>query len=802
MTRNSFLLPVVASVTAVAVGIGAFFVALPFAQPAVIQPGFEPATALGPVSPVTDLETAGGSADATAADASPTTAVTTADRGSPESFVAAMDARLRELDDISVTSEPDGTPIAPSESLLVRDRATLSGLGVGIADPCVFFDAEAAAERGCPPGAAGTVLGGDFVPELTLTANWGSNCFPSAPRATSHSFNIYSSEPVTLSVSYIVSGVARDITILTSESDTAAWESDATPGWITHCATLLDLPARWSDNVIIRGVTELGARAEIRNILNLRGPSEVPPSWVEPLTDSNVMMSIPTKDVSTVRFAAFVVPFGQEPAACDFDNIEGMTVPFEQRQGSMLSAERESGRYDPLYVERHTAGFVVPEASTISFCAGWVDSHTWVGNVPDHVYSEVLTSPDLSIPTVTVDSFSIDPAATDRPERDIRLDFSMGDVGSPLCGQWWTNSAPDDVVCDYAQTGAMTPSWGLPLVVRAETTAFGSTGKRFYTLPVSPTRCGVGCESPEPQYFDIGLESRDPCLGNGCADSFAGTVRLRVDWTDGQDSWSDSWIRDGEAALTGAAPVFDRDAVVTLGEASADGLSQDVELRVDTDRPASVVLRIEGVLWSRGFEREITEAAFESTRVITIEGVPTGGHYGMTLEVTGEDGATNVYSANPERGRSWAGGAFSTSRIDVEIDATVEIVRVDGAPMTVGNFVFETAGTTWKSLERGDRRFQCGVETVRIELGAPVSVLGMTRASGWYLEIEAFSPRDSRGLPSDCGSQAFWGREMGSAPVETVRQSFTVDQLRSGVVHVHNDGEYIVTVRLSGITGS
>ena len=799
MPSNRFLVPVIASVTAVAVGVGAFFIALPFAQPTVVQPAFEPATALQPVSPLTDIDAPAESADATEADLEPTTAVTTADRGSPESFEAVMDARLRELDDISVVAEPDGTPAAPSDSLLVRDRATLTDVGVGITDPCVFFDAETAAERGCPPGAAGTVLGGDYVAELTLSANWGSRCLPSAPTATSHSFNIYSSEPVTLTVSSVVSGVAREITIVTTEADKAAWESDDTPGWITHCATLFDLPPRYADTVIIRGVTELGARAEITNVVNLRGSSEVPPSWVEPLSNSGVMMSIATKHVSTVKFAAFVVPYGQAPAPCDFDNIEGLTEPFTQVRGDLLPAERESGRYDDAYISRHTAGFIVPEASTISFCAGWFDSWAWEGNSPDHVYGEVLHSPDLAIPKVTVDSFTLDPAGTDRPERDIRMDFSVGDIsGDELCGQWWTNSFADTAVCDYAVSGPMSPSWDLPLVVMTQVTAFGASAKLNYTFPIGPILCGYGCVPPREQYFDVPLDSRNPCLGNGCAPARAGSVRLRVDWVDGQDSWVDSWVRGGEATLTGDAPVFDRNAVVTLGEPSADGLTQDVQVRIDTDRPASFALSIEAGPLSLEFDREITDADFESTRLVTIEDVPTGSDYLMTLEVTGEDGATNVYSANPERGRTWAGGAFTSSRVALDVTATVEVSRVDGGEVTVGNYTLTAAGTTWTRLERGWDRFACDSGVTTIDLPEPTEAVGTRNPAYFILELEAFSPTNNR-RASDCASQELpsMGRYV---PVVTINNRLTVEQLRRGFEHVYNDTELIVTIRLSATT--
>jgi len=406
---------------------------------------------------------------------------------------------------------------------------------------------------------------------------------------------------------------------------------------------------------------------------------------VEPLSNSGMMMSVATERNADVRFAAFVVPFGRPARACDFDT-DGRSIPsfaqFDEEVSETYLVERG---LDPSYRERHTAGFVLPEASTITLCAGW-GFRGARSNVPTNTFSEVWTSPDLTMPVITVSRAIMDARVRTAALDDIVLTGFVGDTGNE-CGQWrpWGENSP--ALCDYTVGQAATPSWDLPLGLKTVTTAFGSTAKHFYTIPVYPKVCGVGCVTPEPEFYDIPLEARNPCLGNGCGESRAGSVRLRVEWVDGQDSWADTWLREDAPAPVSTAPVFDRSAVVTLGEVSADRVSQTVELRVSTDREASVVLRLaETFSGAVVYAREVVDPEFRRSRVMRFDDVPMGRTYSMVLEVTSRDGTTNVYAADPARGRTWAGGVFATSRSNIDVEASMSISRTDGGPVAYRNY--------------------------------------------------------------------------------------------------------------------
>jgi len=810
MSRSSFLLPVIASATAVAVGVGAFFVAAPFAQPQSVPPTFEPAFAVPPASPITELGARADEGDG-ALELEPTATVTTADLGSPQSLLAAMRSRLIELDaPILAAATPDTADDSPEgRGPILPDRVTLARLGLGTVDPCAILDRDAAIERGCPSGAAGTVLDTDFTPRLTLWANYEADCNPAVPDPRSVSFPtalvwaIHSSAPVTLTIRYEVSREAREMVVVTTEAARTAWEDAGGTGWIENCITLPDLSRGWSGNVDVRGVSDLGARAERRVPLRLFGSQAPPPSMVEPLSNSGMMMSVATEQNADVRFAAFVVPFGRPARACDFDT-DGRSIPsfaqFEEEVSETFLVERG---LDPSYRERHTAGFVLPEASTITLCAGW--GFRGAGsNVPTNTFSEVWNSPDLTMPVVSVSTAIMDPRVAAAAVDDIVLTGFVGDTGNE-CGQWRPRGENSPALCDYTVGQAATPSWDLPLGLKTVTTAFGSTAKHFYTIPVYPKVCGVGCVTPEPEFYDISFESRNPCLGNGCGESRAGSVRLRVDWVDGQDSWADTWLREDAPAPVSTAPVFDRNTGVTLGVVSADRLSQTVELRVSTDREASVVLRlVETSRWPVVSEREIVDPEFRRSRVMRFD-VPTGSTFSMLVEVTSRDGTTNVYAADPRRGRTWAGGVFATSLINLDVQASIVIQQPGGEPVAYRNYLLTVAGTEWQSSRGRYAAMTCDPDLTPIDLGEPKAVPGLTSVFRYTLDIETVNPIDFDSQPRDCAEQlriaARLGFSSGVSPgmLRVPSARLGIEQLLSGVTSTYREGPYVVTVSMRAV---
>ena len=246
----------------------------------------------------------------------------------------------------------------------------------------------------------------------------------------------------------------------------------------------------------------------------------------------------------------------------------------------------------------------------------------------------------------------------------------------------------DGYLCDYQTVNGAGIGWDSALVVTSRVTGYGSTGTRTYTLPVSPHICGVGCVPPAPAYFDVPFESRNPCLGNGCAPSRVGVARLEVEWLDGQESWATGWWREG-AAGPSDGPVFERDAVVELGAVSADGFSQAAQLRVRTNEPTTARLIVDpwpgSLLAFGGSAPTFEDLTLTTDRVIPFT-VTTGQWYQAYLQVIDEDGNITLYgSASAARPigapqpRTWAGGYFRADSQQRDYDVTVTAVRTDGA---------------------------------------------------------------------------------------------------------------------------
>jgi hypothetical protein len=659
---------------AVVAAVGSFLIAAPFAAPQAVAPAATPAWQLPQVSPLTALGEAipddGGL---------PATTVTSIDPSSLAVLDVQLHATLDALEAAAVSTDPEIFTLGPS---------AVSTLLPTPIDPCILLGTST---EGCD-GAAATVLPIELPSDLQVRAQANATC-ASGPGESTVSFTVWVTDVGTVEVEYDVDGEPRWTTVRPKPEDLAAFEAeDRVGGWLRYCVQLTDLPADWSDTVIIRAQSELGGRADTEAAVSLASDDRVPPFWVEPITNTAVLVSVPTGPAS-VRFRAFVVPFGQPAPACDFDvdeALEPVTEITETVSPDVLRAGNFNSRYDV----RHTALFVVPEASTIAFCAGVVNGRTsWPTNVPQELFSEVLHSPDLLLPRVKVVDWGLD-ESVESPNP--LLTATIG--GTTLeCGtQRQTGNRDfvggDGYLCDYETVNGAGVGWDSALVVTAQVSGYGSTGTRTYTLPVSPQLCGVGCVHPEPAYFDIPFESRNPCLGNGCAPSRVGVARLEVEWLDGQQSWATGWWREG-AAERPEGPVFERDAVVELGAVSADGLSQAAQLRVRTNEPTTARLIVDpwpnSLLAVGGSAPTFEDLTFTTDRVIPFT-VDTGQWYQAYLQVIDEDGNTTLYgsaSAAPPTGapqpRTWAGGYFRTDNQQRDYDITVTAVSTVGGPLAM-----------------------------------------------------------------------------------------------------------------------
>lgn len=770
--------PTIVAGVAIAVGVGSYTLASPFAAPTHVKARFvdgwmvAEATALRPlVEPLAEsaLEELAVSP----------AIIPVADPALPESVRALLVDHLALVDALALSR--------PLPSV---------GSAVKVFDECATDDAPSS---DCPTGTRASVLASVRVPDLAISASLSrALCTDLVNSSSQVGIAVASTVPITLTATYEVDGAERR-TVLVSEPDArAAWAKTGEAGaWepIIHCLQLSDLPNGWLGTVRLVASSDAGRSAQVNQYVQTGGEAVVPPFRVDTIGNSTIVISIPTVDVSALLFSAIAVPFGEAAVGCSFAGtastgwIEPAAVVEERFTPAQLTAQS----FVPTYVERHSAAFIVPEASTITVCAGWSDSHAWGLGFPDHSYGEVLHSPDLVMPRVTVDSIGLWARGSGG---DVQLTGSIGAIGAP-CGRLvgLEYRALGEVLCDYS-VRPVSAGWDGALIVTATATALGSTGTRTYQLPVAPRVCGYGCDIPKAQFFDIPLHTRSqPCIGK-CSDYSAGMVRLRVDWIDAADSWASGWIREQYADALPRNPQFDISATVELASLDLATETQSAEVVLTTDRETKVEVVV--TRWSETgpFEvvRTLVEEEFVDSRTIRIDNLPAARRtYFLTLTFTDRYGNMSAYSPLGGDAIVWGGGSFVTDRVPIALEAELTVRTQDGSPVGIGNHWVEVGATSWSSTADAN----CSPGELVASLGDPDRTGGFGIDDRVAVSVVLFEPADPASGSGDCTDTEMIPRWRNQAQYLDVSTPLDLDDLRRGVTVTFIEDGYIIELRLT-----
>lgn len=782
-------MPVVAGVTAIAVGVGAFAIAAPFAAPRTVEPEMLDAWVLPTSTGLTPLAIDREGEEPPLDELLASTQVSTVDYAAPAAVRAAMLEAAAEVEALEL-ADPDALLL--SGDLIPRvTRAAIS------ADPCAAIPP---IEGDCPDGGRATVLDLPLGPPLALRANYSADCAPGPSARGRLEFQVFSTRPVVLDVTFNVAGVEEAITLSTTDAAEQAWLDAGAVDFISHCVVLTGLTVPWEDRTIITATDQTGGTAVLEHRLIWLDNSPIPPSWVEPLTNFGAAISIPTQDVSTVRFLAFAVPFGEPALACDFDNIENAIEPIDQAMQTFSQQQLRDNGYNDRYIERHLATFAVPEASTITFCAGWVDAHGWDGNIPDHVFGEVLHSPDLAYPVISIDDADLlDWTIANPVSLEAYLGGNFGSWGASFCNSWntanWGTTPSVGVVMCNATRFATKPglAWNNTLVIQTLVSGAPRSAARQYVHVIDARVCAVGCESIAPNYIDVPLPAQVECLGNGCAPYDRSWVRLRVDWVDGQDSWFTDWVRDDMPIPDVERPVLDRSSGIELGPAGADGLTFPATATIVTDREVTIVGTLSVDFSLAGDPRVldidvpvIRSTNFSQRHVIDLGVLDAHTAYSLVLTLTDRNGNTSVYDGNGIQGLTWPAGLVYVEPTSVDVRADISVRRLDNGPVTLREYSVTIGRTVWQNSSTGVLRCNVGVHSApllydRLEAYADVS-------STVEVYIDAYTPSpDDHAVgecPSDRSRDLFQERSIRQTvevPIEELLAGTTLVFVRGGV---------------------
>ncbi|UTT63097.1 hypothetical protein [Microcella humidisoli] len=794
MISRRIWMPVIAGVTSIAVGVGAFAIAAPFAAPRIVEPELLDAWVLPTSSGITPLALDRDGDEPPIDELLVPTQVSTAD---PASAVAARSAMLEMTEEVGALDRAD-----PEALLLARDLLPSAGRAAISADPCAALPP---VEGECPDGGRATVLDLPFGPPLELRASDRSDCAPEANARDRWEFQVFSTRPVVLDITYVVDGAPRALTVTTSDEAESAWLAAGAVDFIAHCVALTNLSPAWQGTAVIDATDQTGGTARLEKRLQWYDANPIPPSWVEPITPTAVMISVATGDVATVRFLAFAVPFGEPALACDFDNIENAIEPIDQvMQSSSREQLREAG-YNDLFIERHAAAFAVPEASTITVCAGWVESHTWSGNIPDQVFGEVLHSPDLAYPVISVDDADLDEWILANPVRlEARLGGSFSEsalFGESYCGGWGTDfwgpvRATDYVLCDATRfADAPDWRWNNTLIVSTLQDGAPRSAARPYAHIIDARQCGIGCESLPSTFVDVPLPAQRECLGNGCAPYDRSWVRLRIDWVDGRDSWFTDWVRDDMPLAEVDRPVLDRSSGIEIGPPQADGITFPATATIVADREVTMVGTF-SVDYSFSGDPSvidvdvpvIRETSFAQRHVIDLGLVDARTAYSLVLTLTDRDGNISVYDGNGLQGLMWPAGVVFVDPRPVEVRADISVRRLDGGPVVLGEHSVTIGSAVWQNDRSRRQWFSCGSGVQTSPLENDVRSTYLIRSTEVSVHVEAFTPEsvggDNAACPTDIPRADGYDRAVRQSvrvPIEQFLSGTRLTFVRDGV---------------------
>lgn len=773
-TFPRWIVPVAAGVASLAVGVGSYLVTAPLATPRVVQPE---------VVIVDQLTLGDGFAplDEVAAAGEPVLISAEVLRSDPVADAAATLAVALDAVD-SVAS--GGTPATPETDPIG---------GLTVVDPCPEAgDPEAS----CPGGSRATVLASVAPPALELWAGQAvvESCLIE-PTSTSVGYRLVTTVPVSITVRYVDGGRDQRKTYSTSADARRDWETSAeeTGEWPTlaHCGVLTDLTPGWSGRVTFTATASDGSVAVDTLDLDTGPGLVVPPSFTRPLTNTALMISVPSTEFHSAKFHAIAVPFGDPAPACDFGEDADVLSPVTTAVETVTGEQLEAAGHLPTYVLRHAAFFVVPEASTVTVCAGVGIRSGWT--IPETIFSEVLHSPDLVLPVVSVEGFEPAPGVrATEVALTAQTDLAAGD-----CGVWEVLDPDGAVLCDYRQLDGDFVGWDAALTVTARGSALGSTSERVFLVPVSPQECGLGCELPRTQYVDVPVSFRDPCIGDGCSASFLGTVRLRVDWEHGTRSWFGDWLRDDAPQPSSAAPALETlTSPVPATEVGANG-DLWVNVPLETDVPASAVVEAYRLEEARDpvLIDTWTGADLDTSHVASLGPLEGGGaYYGFRVSLTDADGDTSVYSWLGGEDRGWARGVLRTPTADVPMTAEVTLQAADGAEIAVGVADLDVGGYLgWRQPGTRIDDVACGSGAVTVPFDSAVAdIAGRNPTTRVWLRVQV-SPLGENGVdPTGCT----WRGARPPAEVFIAEVPYR-DILDGATVTVTTESGYTAVIRLT-----
>jgi hypothetical protein len=689
MTRTVWFKPVLATVLAIALGVGAAVVAMRFAPPEVVEvaaPTVE-AVVLGGTDPLAtgtaEEESIDDSAEEPAGDAPAPTVVVP--------------------DPAGLAAEPPAAPVIPeplaealAESAAAEDPflltemwalgSALPWVGGFTLDPCVLTPGAA----GCPAGSSGVVLDDDLPP---LTARIQPRaCTPAT--GTSLSIEITTNTPAES-----IRVIARSGTLVVEQtvSTSEEWRARWTPGAalaIRHCVETDGWPREALVDITAEVVDIFGRETVVSSTQRVRPSAGAvrPDAQLLGMGVNMMRVSAPFAPGQDVRMG-WVDP----DAECSYGG-DGASTGAAWPAGRWVvddipEAYSVDHNWLPEYDRRTTADFVMPTSSSLKLCVGWFEGGEGdVAGRPQYRNEVVVVTPAAALPTATL--LSVDTDADSTPG-SVSLRAAIPDA---RCGAW--SEADDSLPATLCDIPAVAPWFdaGGYLTVTTEV----ADAVNHFVIEASATICADGSCPARSEEFDVPILGERPGLCSGtCSDQPRyGTAVVRVDWpaSSGAAWWTFGDLRTGAPeGLEGDIPQMRTSAEWTTSSADPGAGTVDAAFPLETDRPVTVRVTLTGDCVRPGVAMTYVNDEMQqwSGAQVRFADLCMGTSYLATVVLTDEQGDVSTTTFGRGDAGWWRYAHFATPATVADLPVQVQLVAPPGSAYALlgSGFTLGSRGT-------------------------------------------------------------------------------------------------------------
>jgi hypothetical protein len=710
MTVPKWLIPALAVIAAVAVGVAATLIGMRFAPVETVAT--QPATEIVPVlAPIAEGEEPPAEPD---------------DEAAPDAPVVVSEASAER--EVTVPAAPTGDDqVDPSllflfDELMAWPDALLGLINFGDDersdgdDPCAPREGEPAV--GCPGGLRSTILSDTALRDFAAGAQafpptweqfvengnpYGGSLWCDGLEAGEGEvpFGILATAPGTFTLRYWPTenpAAERETVVTTTAEQLALWEEQvALPdGWpiAQHCFVIDGIEPDTAYTAVVTGIdTFLRISPAHTERFHSGGAPVHPGLQISTVGDNLIFASGLYPRDETLDIRAYLVepdaaPTCTAPAgAIQLLPLTSVDVDADRDEVNALNAL-------PDFQRKAVRTFVIPEGATAIVCGRWFpagDAPVWESSQPNFESSAVVQAADRVLPSVSLFDVSRFDDAVESIE--VRVASAEG-IGCWRASWTWTRDRDESLpveLCDAsAFAGGGTASDGerlwtrgfrgdLAITVIAQLTS-GEMSKTSYLLPAADGGCRGVCEPPERQWYRVALE--DVTQGTGLCGSFfgsdctppsrevsAGTATFFVDWEQGLSNGRTDWNITPTVDLpvdyvAPDVPQVDNDADWTFTEPTLAHPWSAASLTVEVDRPVDYTLRFLGgpVTGTRcdgtdlPLEVSGSSATASGTHSIRLHmtGLCLGAQYLAELELVDADGNRTTWGLHDAE--SWWGG--------------------------------------------------------------------------------------------------------------------------------------------------